>query len=96
MRLRHIDSADAFILAYSVESHESMMSTLQILSEIAKRRTVHQIARVLVGCKSDSHYREVSLEEGSDLSAQLQCSFAETSALSDFNVYELYYTFLFY
>lgn len=48
-----------------------------------------QIPRMLVATKLDSPLRQISLDSGNALSAQLQCSFAETSAEHDINVVEV-------
>lgn len=48
-----------------------------------------QIPRMLVATKLDSPLRQISLDSGNTLSAQLQCSFAETSAEHDINVVEV-------
>ncbi|KAK6043751.1 Ras family protein [Cooperia oncophora] len=90
MMTRYITSADAFIVVYSVGSRKSYEHALHLFSQIAKLRGVYSIARMLVGAKCDSDYREVSAEEGNTLSAQLNCSFAEVSAKMNINVHEVF------
>ncbi|KHJ75163.1 Ras family protein [Oesophagostomum dentatum] len=89
MLSRYISSADGFVVVYSVGSRKSFEHALYLFSQIARVRGVNSIARMLVAAKCDSDYREVSPEEGNTLSAQLSCSFAEASARTNINVYEV-------
>ncbi|CAB3409064.1 unnamed protein product [Caenorhabditis bovis] len=89
MLSRYIAYADAFIVCYSIGSRKSFLRAFHLFELISQKRQISEIARVLVGCKCDSEYREVYAEEGNDLSAQLQCSFAETSAAQNLNVIEV-------
>ncbi|CAJ0604289.1 unnamed protein product [Cylicocyclus nassatus] len=90
MLSRYIASADAFMVVYSVGSRMSYEHALYLFSQIARVRGVDTIARILVAAKCDSDYREVSPDEGHTLSAQLRCSFAESSAKMNINVHEIF------
>ncbi|CAD6195181.1 unnamed protein product [Caenorhabditis auriculariae] len=90
MLTRYITFADAFIICYSIGSRRSFDHVHHYFENISRLRPISQIARVLVGCKCDADYREIYPEEANELSAQLQCSFAETSAFRDLNVNEVF------
>ncbi|CAI5447749.1 unnamed protein product [Caenorhabditis angaria] len=88
---RYISFADAFVICYSISSRKSFERAFELFQLVGQRRNVSQIARVLVGCKCDaSAFREVSASEANSLSAQLQCSFAETSSLENLNIFDVF------
>ncbi|GMT24932.1 hypothetical protein PFISCL1PPCAC_16229 [Pristionchus fissidentatus] len=86
----YFENADAFVVCYAVDDKRSYEHAVRIFSQIARYRGTHSIPRVLVGTKLDSPSREISLDSGNVLSAQLQCSFAETSAMHNINVTEVF------
>ncbi|CAJ0929188.1 unnamed protein product, partial [Mesorhabditis belari] len=87
---RYIESADAFLLVYSISDARSFSQIYQLFSRIASIRGPIGIARMLVGAQCDSAKREIDHDDGAQLSAQVQCSFAEVSAKHNINIVEIF------
>lgn len=79
-------NGNGFFCVYSITSKESFYEAQSLFGHIKRVKGDDNIPIVLVGNKCDLEDREVSYEDGSTLSQELNCSFIETSAKSGFNV----------
>jgi len=85
--LFQIPTADAFILVYSITSRDSFSKLQAIRDLITQIKEPSPALMILIGTHSDlSSQREVSTEEGQELSASWNCLFFETSSKLNFNV----------
>ncbi|CAI4225876.1 unnamed protein product [Auanema sp. JU1783] len=83
-----IETADGFILVYSITDRESFYAIRDIYTAITERRAPN-VPIVLVGTKADNwRKRKVESYEGQDLSRFLNCPFLEVSSKRNDNVNE--------
>ena len=86
-----INSADGFILVYSIDNKESFESTKSRFDRILKLKVDQKISIVIVGNKCDlDEKRKVSREEAEKFCKSHKISFLETSALKLINVRETF------
>ena len=86
-----INSADGFILVYSIDSKESFESTKIRYERILKLKTGVKVSIILAGNKCDlEERRQVNREEVENFCYTNKIKFLETSALKTINVKELF------
>ena len=86
-----INSADGFILVYSIDNKESFESTKSRYDRILKLKVDQKISIVIVGNKCDlDQKRQVSREEAEKFCKNHKISYLETSALRTINVKEAF------
>nr|BAJ21335.1 Rab-family small GTPase Rab8C [Tetrahymena thermophila] len=84
----YFKAAHGILVAYSVEDQESFEKVGSWIQCIKEKCDNANISILLVGNKSDSKQRVVSLEQGEKLAEQYNIPFQETSALDNINVSE--------
>ncbi|ORY50481.1 hypothetical protein BCR33DRAFT_713272 [Rhizoclosmatium globosum] len=78
---------DGFLLVYSITSRQSFNRVKRFHEHMIRVRQTDATPMVLVGNKCDMPgERQVSTQEGLELSKILKCAFIETSAKSKYNV----------
>ena len=83
---RHFDSADAFIIIYSITDHESYLAAQQLLEQIRDQFKSFDRPSVLIGNKTDiADQRIVSRKDGRCLAWQFSSSFHELSAAKGYS-----------
>ncbi|EAR92368.2 Ras family small GTPase (macronuclear) [Tetrahymena thermophila SB210] len=87
----YFKAAHGILVAYSVEDQESFEKVGSWIQCIKENFDNANISILLVGNKSDSKQRVVSLEQGEKLAEQYNIPFQETSALNNINVSESFY-----
>ena len=86
-----INSADGFILVYSIDNKESFESTKSRYDRILKLKADQKISLVIAGNKCDlEEKRQVSREEVEKFCKSHKISYLETSALKIINVKEAF------
>ena len=86
-----INSADGFILVYSIDNKESFESTKSRYDRILKLKSDQKISIVIAGNKCDlEEKRQVSREEVEKFCKNHKITFMETSALKTINVKEAF------
>ena len=86
-----INSADGFILVYSIDNRESFESTKSRYDRIIKLKADQKISVIIVGNKCDlEDKRQVSREEVEKFCKSHKINFLETSALRTINVKEAF------
>ena len=86
-----INSADGFILVYSIDNKESFESTKSRYDRILKLKSGQKISMIIVGNKCDlEEKRQVSREEVEKFCKNHKITFLETSALKVINVKEAF------
>ena len=86
-----INSADGFILVYSIDNKESFDTTKVRYERIMKLKSDQKTAIVIAGNKCDlEENRKVSREEAENFCNTNNISFLETSALKTINVKETF------
>ena len=86
-----INSADGFILVYSIDDKDSFDSTRMRYERIIKNKGTSGYAIIIVGNKCDlEEKRTVSREEAEKYCQGLKVDFLETSALQKINVKETF------
>jgi len=86
-----INSADGFILVYSIDNKESFESTKSRYDRILKLKAGQNISIIIAGNKCDlEEKRQVSREEVEKFCKNHKISFLETSALKIINVKEAF------
>ena len=84
-----INSADGFILVYSIDNKESFESTKMRYERILKLKAEQKISIIIAGNKCDlEENRQVSREEVENYCRSHKINFLETSALKTINVKE--------
>jgi len=97
LRPQYVRQGQGFLLVYSVTDRPSFEEMQSFYNEVYRikddeRPKNHKIPIVIVGNKADlESSREVSSEEGQDLSKKLGCNFIETSAKTRQGVEEAYF-----
>ncbi|KAL1969086.1 hypothetical protein VTN77DRAFT_920 [Rasamsonia byssochlamydoides] len=85
---KHFIGIHGYMIVYSVASRQSFDMVTVIREKILNHLGADWVPLVIVGNKSDlkPDQRQVSLEEGRQLSEQFHCAFTEASARLDYNV----------
>ena len=88
-----INSADGFILVYSIDNKESFESTKARYDRIIRLKEGQKVSIIVVGNKCDlEDKRQVSKEEVEKYCNEMNISFLEASALNTINVKESFLT----
>ena len=88
-----INSADGFILVYSIDNKESFESTKTRYDRIIRLKEGQKVSIIVVGNKCDlEDKRQVSKEEVEKYCNEMNISFLEASALNTINVKESFLT----
>ena len=88
-----INSADGFILVYSIDNKESFESTKTRYDRIIRLKEGQKVSIIIVGNKCDlEDKRQVSKEEVEKYCNEMNISFLEASALNTINVKESFLT----
>eukprot|EP01125_Pyxidicula_operculata_P017593 TRINITY_DN616_c0_g1_i2.p1 TRINITY_DN616_c0_g1~~TRINITY_DN616_c0_g1_i2.p1 ORF type:complete len:215 (-),score=28.32 TRINITY_DN616_c0_g1_i2:89-733(-) len=91
VRDQYMRSGDGFLIVYSITVQESFDQAIELHQHILQVKDTDEVSVVLVGNKCDmSDSREVPVEKGKDLAAELNCPFFETSAKTNVNVKEIF------
>ena len=86
-----INSAEGFILVYSIDNKESFESVKKKYERILKLKSQHKFSIVLAGNKCDlEENRQVNREEVENFCHSNKITFLETSALKTINVKEIF------
>ena len=86
-----INSADGFILVYSIDNKESFESTKTRYERILKLKVDQKVSIIIAGNKCDlEENRQVSREEVENFCRTNKINFLETSALKTINVKEIF------
>ena len=86
-----INSADGFVLVYSIDNKESFQSTKIRYERILKLKEGQKVSIVVVGNKCDlADRRQVSREEAEKYCKNNNINFLEASALNTINVKETF------
>jgi len=92
MREHYMSISQGFILVYSITSKDSFEELNIFRNQICKVKDEINIPIVIAGNKCDmENFREVSTIKGKELSLKYGYPFFETSALTRFNVDEIFY-----
>ena len=88
-----INSADGFILVYSIDNKESFESTKTRYDRIIRLKEGQKVSIIVVGNKCDlEDKRQVSKEEVEKYCNEMNINFLEASALNTINVKESFLT----
>ena len=92
LRDQWIRDCEGFIIIYSITSRESFEQIAGFRDQVMRVKDCTDLPLMLVGNKSDlEEKREVSRQEGEDLSKVFAAGFKETSAKTRENVEEAFY-----
>jgi GTPase KRas protein len=93
LRSQWIREGDGFLVVYSTTSRSSFLRIHEFIQQITRVKDSDRVPIVLVGNKLDRiNEREVSYEEGVELSRKLNCQFVETSAKTREGLEKAYHT----
>ena len=88
-----INSADGFILVYSIDNKESFESTKSRYDRILKLKADQKISMIIIGNKCDlEEKRKITYQEGKDFADSNGMRFIETSAKAATKVQEAFET----
>ena len=91
MRDLYIRNSEAFIIVYSVTSHQTFQDIKSMQEQIIRVKGTDRVPILLVGNKIDlEHLREVSTLEGMALAHLWSCPFLEASAKNRSNVNDIF------
>lgn len=91
MRDQYIRTGQGFLLVYAVTRRMSFKSMKEYKQQVLQVKESYSYPMVLIGNQKDlEDQREVTTEEGKDLSKELNCAFFETSAKTRTNVEEAF------
>lgn len=92
MREQYMRTGEGFLLVYSVTSRSSFEELATFYQQILRVKDSDFVPVLLVGNKCDlEDERQVSYDEGLELSKQFNCPFLETSAKQKINVESSFY-----
>eukprot|EP01120_Amphizonella_sp_Union-15-10_P001107 TRINITY_DN11167_c0_g1_i1.p1 TRINITY_DN11167_c0_g1~~TRINITY_DN11167_c0_g1_i1.p1 ORF type:complete len:119 (+),score=21.34 TRINITY_DN11167_c0_g1_i1:124-480(+) len=95
MRELYMKNGEGFVLVYSITSQRSLEDLDPIRQGIMRHKNSATVPMVLVGNKCDLiKKREVETREGKDLAKSYQCPFLESSAKTDENIQEIFYSLI--
>ncbi|KAJ1770491.1 RAS1 protein [Coemansia sp. RSA 1813] len=93
MREQYMRTGEGFLLVYSITSRNSFEEMPTFQQQILRVKDRDYFPMIVCGNKSDlSHERQVSAQEGEDISRAFGCPFLETSAKTRTNVEDAFYT----
>ena len=93
MRYRFYAASDAFIFVYSVIDRASFETIEELYNEICAATGSDHIYAIIAGNKCDLRNEDsVPFERAQELANKLNCKVLETSALTSFNIDELFKT----
>jgi len=91
LRDHYMRKGDGFVLVYSVADRKSFEEATRMKLQIARVKDAEVFPMVLVGNKCDlAKEREVTIDEGKEMSKQYGCPFVEASAKSRINIDEIF------
>lgn len=89
----HIQWADAFVVVYSIVDKFSFKTAQEFLKQITMYKLPSYFTTLLLGNKRDmDRYREVTVNEGHEMSLKYSCQFYEVSAADNFAGVSLAFT----
>ncbi|XP_058812636.1 ras-related and estrogen-regulated growth inhibitor-like [Topomyia yanbarensis] len=81
----HLRWGDAFVVVYSICDKASFEEAADFLQQLTKLKLPSYYTILLLGNKSDlDHAREISVNDGQELSFRYSCQFYEVSAAENF------------
>ncbi|KAJ2403270.1 RAS1 protein [Coemansia sp. RSA 2559] len=93
MREQYMRTGEGFLLVYSITSRNSFEEMPTFQQQILRVKDRDYFPMIVCGNKSDlDHERQVSAQEGEDISRAFGCPFLETSAKTRTNVEDAFYT----
>ncbi len=87
---QYYKGADGILLVYDVTERNSFEKVREWMKQIQQNTNKDKVGIILVGNKCDLDERQVSLEEGQNLSKEYGILFYETSAYKDININECF------
>jgi len=95
MRELYMANGEGFALIYSITSALSFQEVEKIRAGIIKHKNDSTVPIVLVGNKKDlDTKREVATNKGKEVSKEWGCEFLESSAKTDTNIREIFYSLI--
>jgi len=95
MRELYMKNGEGFVLVYSITSQRSLEDLDPIRQGIIRHKNSSNVPMVLVGNKCDLvKKREVDTKEGKELAKSYGCPFLESSAKTDENIQEIFYSLI--
>lgn len=92
MREQYMRTGEGFLLVYSITDRQSFEEIMTFQQQILRVKDKDYFPMIVVGNKCDLEgERQVSTQEGQNLSQQFGCEFIETSAKSRINVDNAFY-----
>ena len=93
MRTSYMRQGKGFILVYAIDDRASFEEIESFHKELIRTKSTQNVPCVICGNKCDLEDRRiVSKAEGEELAAKLHCQFYETSALTNYNIQEVFLT----
>ena len=91
MRDNYYGLGEGFLVVYAVTMKDTFRSVTRFYDHIVSVKGKEEVPMILVGSKRDlEDQRQVTTEEGQELSKKLGCPFFETSAKTRENVDEVF------
>jgi small GTP-binding protein len=95
MRELYMKNGEGFVLVYSITSLRSLEDLDPIRQGIIRHKNTSNVPMVLVGNKCDlEKKREVETKDGKELAKSYGCPFLESSAKTDLNISEIFYSLI--
>jgi len=95
MRELYMKNGEGFVLVYSITSQRSLEDLDPIRQGIIRHKNSSSVPMVLVGNKCDlEKKREVETKDGKELAKSYGCPFLESSAKTDLNISEIFYSLI--
>src|ERR1700704_4977983 len=92
MRDQYMRTGQGFMLVYAITSHASFDEITSFREQIRRVKDKDRVPMVLIGNKCDlASDRQVTTQEGQELSKTFGCPFFESSAKTRINVEEAFY-----
>ena len=93
MRTSYMRQGKGFILVYAIDDRASFEEIESFHRELIRTKCTPTVPCVICGNKCDLEDRRiVSKAEGEELAAKLHCKFYETSALTNFQIHDVFTT----
>ena len=90
MRPTYIRQSQGFILVYAVDDPTSFEQVISLYNEIIRTKSTSDVPITIVGNKCDLEKRCVTKVEGEALAQDMKAGFFETSALTNYNVSQVF------
>ncbi|KAJ3435419.1 ras-like protein [Anaeramoeba flamelloides] len=85
----YVRNGDGFIIVYSITSKATFSNVRKLYDLVLRVKDSDSFPTVILGNKNDlEEERDVTIEEGKELSTELGCPFFETSAKENHNIAE--------